>query len=561
MGKLSFEVNAWTPGTLAAIIRAAPDYLKVLELNHDSLVAYKKAVPHGKVLYRRYVKYQPLDNPVANANTFADDVISDLKNYAGLVDIVEGYNECGLWADAVNFNLFTVQLANRMHAVHLEYCCGSFAEENPDMSLWHVYLPGILASDYLGLHEYSAPTMQDAQGTRCFHYRQVYTYLKTKVPNLKIMITECGIDGGVIGKAASGFQQFGGEAVYLPQVKWYTEGAAQDSYIVAIFLFCCGTSDPQWNGFDVKNCLTILDYCRSLMTPIVTPPVVKPVTSRYPAALWLPSPNFGYPKGTKGRNGQKPIAIVCHIAQGSESALDSEFANNTVQKSATYASNKDGTVHQYCENEDSAWANGVDFALGYGAYKSNLNLPWIKNCWDKQLSPNLFTLSIEHEGFTGVTLPEAQYQGTLNLIDYLVRTFGIPIDSDHITGHFSIDSVTRSMCPGSAFPWARLYKDLHTRITMVNYLGAPHGGPTDFRAVYSNKIGSYSQVLIQAFSNGCLWASPDTGWVATPGLPLAMTDAQVRAYASDIWSRGGAQFVAGQSLCEAWVKGLLALRA
>lgn len=571
MGKLALHVNSWVGNTKDAVLRGRPDFLKVLELNREALVAYKQAKPNGKVLYRKYFSYQPLNDPITNANNVADQVLADVRDYHGLVDMLEGYNETGLWDDAVHYNQFTIQLAKRYHDAGFEFVSYCFPEENPDMSLWDVYLPGIQASDYLGLHEYSAPTMMDKQGDRCFRYRRVYDYLKNKVKNLRIMITEAGIDGGVVGRPATGWKQFTDEAGYLSQLKWYTEGVNQDDYLVCFHIFCCGTADKQWDGFDIRDCPSILDYCASL--PLikrvvdqpppkpVPPPVVKKVTHNgYAGALWLPSPDFGYPTATKGRNGFKPIAIVCHIAQGSETALDAEFSNPNSDASSTYGSNRDGTIHQYVDDLDAAWANGITFSKGYNAYKSNLNIDWIKNCWDKQLSPNLFTISIEHEGTTGVPLTEAQYQGTLNLIKYLVRTYGIPVDANHIVGHYQIDSVTRPQCPGSAFPWVRLFADLRGDVTMANFLGAPHGGATEFSKAHGNVIGTYSQVLVMTFATGCLWASPDDNWVAHEGLPAAMTDDQVRAYAADIWLRGQAQFVPGQSIPEFWLKGLLSQR-
>jgi hypothetical protein len=74
-------------------------------------------------------------------------------------------------------------------------------------------------------------------------------------------------------------------------------------------------------------------------------------------------------------------------------------------------------------------------------------------------NPNRWTIGIEHEGFDG-TLTEPQYQASLWLHKQLIAKFGIPIDDNHIVGHYRIDSVNRPNCPGPNFPWARLFTDL-----------------------------------------------------------------------------------------------------
>lgn len=57
-------------------------------------------------------------------------------------------------------------------------------------------------------------------------------------------------------------------------------------------------------------------------------------------------------------------------------------------------------------------------------------------------------------------MPEAQYQATLALHRWLVEILGIPVTRDNIIGHYRIDSVNKAGCPGSGFPWDRLFKDL-----------------------------------------------------------------------------------------------------
>jgi N-acetyl-anhydromuramyl-L-alanine amidase AmpD len=166
-----------------------------------------------------------------------------------------------------------------------------------------------------------------------------------------------------------------------------------------------------------------------------------------PSVSQIPSPNFGLPRGTAGRAGHKVIAIVDHIMAGTLAGTDSWFQNPASQVSAHFGVGKDGTIHQYADINNVAWANGVVNKPNWPLLISGVN-------------PNYYTVSIEHEGQSGDQLTEAQYQATLALHLWLIDTFGLEINQNTIIGHCSIDSVSRADCPGTGFPWQRLLSDL-----------------------------------------------------------------------------------------------------
>jgi len=160
-----------------------------------------------------------------------------------------------------------------------------------------------------------------------------------------------------------------------------------------------------------------------------------------PTIKWLGSPNFSSPRG------YKTMAIVDHIMEGTLAGTDSWFANPASKVSSHFGVGKNGEIHQYVDLKNHAWANG------------SLNKP----TWPLLIpgvNPNYYTVSIEHEGKSGEVMPEAQYQATLALHRWLIATLGIPVTRDNIIGHHRIDSVNKSRCPGTGFPWDRLFKDL-----------------------------------------------------------------------------------------------------
>lgn len=156
---------------------------------------------------------------------------------------------------------------------------------------------------------------------------------------------------------------------------------------------------------------------------------------------WVGTPNY-----TKGRNGRKPIAIVNHITAGKYPGCLSWLRNPASKASANYLVTKAGKILQLVRDEDTAWANGGVNKPSWPLYDGT--------------NPNRYTISIEHEALAGETLTEAQYQATLWLHRQLVAKHGIPVDRDHIIGHYRIDSVNRANCPGPKFPWDRLFADL-----------------------------------------------------------------------------------------------------
>jgi len=159
-----------------------------------------------------------------------------------------------------------------------------------------------------------------------------------------------------------------------------------------------------------------------------------------PTEEWNPSPNFS------SREGRKIIAIVDHITAGAFPGCLDWLKNPASQASAHYIITKLGRIIQLVKEGDKAWhanpANKPNWTLYDGT------------------NPNLYTIGIEHEGQTGDAFTEAQYQSTLFLHKELTLKYGIPIDTDHIIGHYRIDSVNRPNCPGSGFPWDRLFDDL-----------------------------------------------------------------------------------------------------
>ncbi len=152
-----------------------------------------------------------------------------------------------------------------------------------------------------------------------------------------------------------------------------------------------------------------------------------------PQPKQIPSPNF-----TTGRKNYRPEAIVIHIMAGSLSGTDEWFQNRASSVSAHYGIGKNGDIHQYVQEKDTAWHAGRVHAPRWNLIKSAGNGTYI--------NPNYYTIGIEHEGNETTEWTEDMYNSCTSLVAEICKRWNIPIDRNHIIGHQEIYSL--KTCPG-----------------------------------------------------------------------------------------------------------------
>lgn len=136
-----------------------------------------------------------------------------------------------------------------------------------------------------------------------------------------------------------------------------------------------------------------------------------------------------------GRGRFKPQAVVIHVGEGSQNSIYQTF--QTEPKSSHYCVSKTGEIWQFVQEADTAWSNGV--VLGPTS-PLVLSQPGI--------NPNLYTISIEHEGFGTIDFTPEQYNQTSQLVREICQRWGIPIDRIHVLRHNEIR--VDKTCPGIA---------------------------------------------------------------------------------------------------------------
>jgi len=150
-----------------------------------------------------------------------------------------------------------------------------------------------------------------------------------------------------------------------------------------------------------------------------------------------------------GRNGHKPEAVVIHISAGSLTSMDNWFQTPGSGASSHYGIGKEGSIHQYVEEINGAWTNGLRWINGV-AYDSKGRAvnPTAKIVLAKAgVNPNYYTITIENEGLDLSNHTEIQLKTLIELIRDICGRYNILMDRDHILGHFEIDPLNRPFCP------------------------------------------------------------------------------------------------------------------
>jgi len=151
----------------------------------------------------------------------------------------------------------------------------------------------------------------------------------------------------------------------------------------------------------------------------------------------------------------EPIAIVVHTMVGTLKGVDKYFQYNAPKVSSHFGIGLKGEpISQYVSLDRAAHANGI-FGAG-SKWLNRFGADW----------PNGRSISIETDDSTGyfdhkAPVTEDQYQDTLTASRLAVARHPT---IEYVTGHFAIDPINKSGCPGARWvasgKLARLANDL-----------------------------------------------------------------------------------------------------
>ena len=141
--------------------------------------------------------------------------------------------------------------------------------------------------------------------------------------------------------------------------------------------------------------------------------------------------------------GFRPEAIVIHIMSGTLPATASRFRDSRTTVSAHYGVGKNGEVHQYVDERDTAFHAGIA-----------VNPTW--RLLKKSVNPNFYTIGVEHEGMPDDPWGDLLYDTSASLIAEIAGRWDIPLDEDRVVMHSQIRSSKR--CPGPQVLMPQLVK-------------------------------------------------------------------------------------------------------
>ncbi|MBX3010605.1 MAG: hypothetical protein KF832_03820 [Caldilineaceae bacterium] len=291
--KLGFVVGRNHPEIFEMLKTKAVSAICTLELDVNFAAQIKQTSPNtlliGRLPHLEQVQLGVFD-PIPAAQAFVNEVMvfAGDERRRTYFDGWQSYNEPAIGSadDMKKLADFEAERTRLLAAQGIRSVIGNFATGTPELEMWQHFLPAIQAAKeyngWLGLHEYSAPTIyylstRDNQGRYpgvspedtgwlTLRYRQVYNQI-LKPANLAIplVFTELGVDGLVTNRPgppeAKGWQDFQtywrdngyglwGPGAYIEQLAWFDEAMRQDSYVLGGCIFSLAGSDG-WQSYDL----------------------------------------------------------------------------------------------------------------------------------------------------------------------------------------------------------------------------------------------------------------------------------------------------------------------
>lgn len=220
-----------------------------------------------------------------------------------------------------------------------------------------------------------------------------------------------------------------------------------------------------------------------------------------------------------GREGQQVRAVVLHIAAGPLSAVFPTFNNPARKASAHFCIGKDGAIEQYVSVNDTAYANGLAWKDGQWYNPAGKAVQPMWQDLIPKVNPNLYTISIEHEGYPADKWTEAMYDANNRLLLWLAEQFDLTyVPHRTLIGHCEIDPVDKANCPGPHVEYARMALEVAAlraarkwtwmpindqaalyRFAQANHLGYPQ--TDEFEFVHNNET-----YIGQVFNLGIVYA-------------------------------------------------------
>jgi hypothetical protein len=308
--KLGLFVGYNHPSIFELLETQAVTVIKTLELDANFVADIKRISPRTRIIGR--IALDQIDlatlDPIVEARRFVETALpyADDPARRPYFDGWESYNEpvAGNIDEMARFAEFEAERTRLLGERGIRSVIGNFGTGQPPMEQWQAFLPAMRAAiqydGWLGLHEYSAPTIyhlstvegrgrypgvtpQDS-GWLTLRYRKVYQEILAPAGlTLPLVMTELGVDGLVENRPgppeARGWQEFQqywaehgyglwGPGAYVEQLVWYDNAMRQDSYVIGGTIFALAPT-AGWETYDIMGpCAGVLKQYLSVHAPV-----------------------------------------------------------------------------------------------------------------------------------------------------------------------------------------------------------------------------------------------------------------------------------------------------
>jgi hypothetical protein len=292
--KLGLFIGHNDPELFRLLETQAVTVVKTLELDANFLRQIKETSPNTKIIGRIDLPQidLPTLDPLPAARAFVDRVLvyADDPARRPYIDGWEAYNEpVAANADEMaKLAAFEAERTRLLGERGIRSVIGNFGTGQPPLELWPAFFPALQAAQqydgWLGLHEYSAPTIYYLStrenmgrhpgvapgdtGWLTLRYRKVYNdILRPAGLALPLVLTELGVDGLVAERPgppdAMGWKDFQGywaengyglwgPGAYIEQLVWYDNAMRQDDYVIGGTIYALAPT-AGWESYDIRG--------------------------------------------------------------------------------------------------------------------------------------------------------------------------------------------------------------------------------------------------------------------------------------------------------------------
>jgi hypothetical protein len=430
---------------LQSMVRSTwPTTIKCIDQVDRGLVQeWRERRPDGLLVLRRFFPTEELrDEKVDDLLRWADEV----RTLGPILEVP--INEAHQRGDDLKrFADWSAAAARRIAAAGYKPVVGNFSEGNPPhLAEWPFFFPALQAArelgGYLGLHEYFTPGCY-LDSWHSLRYRRVWPLLPESL-RVPLLITECGIDGGIDApdgnRPKSGWRAYVDAREYARLLRGYRDELAKDAHVHGAHVFGCAMFDD-WESFDVRD---EGDLRPIFAEAVAGPPRWRPEASRRPAMI--------------DQRGRLPtLAGGWSVLEYNERPLDSvhgvtlHFTGGPTERSArdiaAYQISEAAIVHTGLGQPYPAIAFTL-LVTGDGAV--NLCHDLDRRTWHSAARPNGLSRNLTHIGicYTGSVEPNGpQIAGLAEAIDWCERQLNRQLT---IEGHR--DPPLDIACPGPRWP-------------------------------------------------------------------------------------------------------------